>query len=429
MTDVFQQNPINTSTYLGDDGTSMSFFDHIVARQVVAMYEEGVGPVSLGLGASSNVDIKAVSNVRSYVGSGGSFEQYIVGTSSGQQDRLALRVAASDSRTIALTTACNLTIGNGNQVDVNGLVFRRSNDAMTLSTLQKDGVRIESDAAVAGSLAVSGNAVTSGSWTVGGDVDVQNNMVVHGELFAQGSVNLWKDRGAATATSNVERVGYGFAIADNDQLELVRYVRLTDSNVVTQRMMRFGRSMGGFSNASSDVLYTKFDVLNGHVITQTGSNTSGSVGDGVVGVQNFWGVSSSGNVFFTQGNVGIGTSNPQYPLDCAGTGRFERVTATAYNTVSDKRLKTVTAALDPAQCLDKINALDLVRYKFGSDAPEGMDRVGVLAQDVEAVIPEAVARYPDRGLADCLHVDADALLYHLIGAVQRLSQLATAASA
>ena len=95
------------------------------------------------------------------------------------------------------------------------------------------------------------------------------------------------------------------------------------------------------------------------------------------------------------GNVGIGTTNPtSYTLQVAGTiGASGDITAL----YSDERLKTKTGTLENA--LDKVCSLDTFTYRNNELAQsfgfkDDYQRVGVSAQQVQKVIPEAVRPAP-----------------------------------
>jgi hypothetical protein len=95
------------------------------------------------------------------------------------------------------------------------------------------------------------------------------------------------------------------------------------------------------------------------------------------------------------GNVGIGITNPtSYTLQVAGTiGASGDITAL----YSDERLKTKTGALTGA--LDKVASLDTFTYRNNELAQsfgfkDDYQRVGVSAQQVQKVLPEAVRPAP-----------------------------------
>ncbi len=98
------------------------------------------------------------------------------------------------------------------------------------------------------------------------------------------------------------------------------------------------------------------------------------------------------------GNVGIGTTDPQYKLhvngSVAGVG--------AYNQLSDERFKTNIEEIPSA--LDRVESLGGVTFDWkASEHPEidfgGGRQAGVLAQEVRKVLPEAVTRTPDGTLS------------------------------
>lgn len=83
------------------------------------------------------------------------------------------------------------------------------------------------------------------------------------------------------------------------------------------------------------------------------------------------------------GNVGIGTTTPAYKLDVNGTIRGNNVSA------SDVRWKTNINTIKNS--LEKISKLRGVTYEW-SDLSKGTgDQIGVIAQEVEDIFPEAVS--------------------------------------
>jgi hypothetical protein len=90
----------------------------------------------------------------------------------------------------------------------------------------------------------------------------------------------------------------------------------------------------------------------------------------------------------SDGKVGIGTVMPQYTLDVAGVIRANNVSP------SDARLKTEIAPLSEA--LDTVLALRGVTYRWDREGfpekhlPEGR-QIGLIAQEVEKVLPEVVS--------------------------------------
>ncbi len=118
----------------------------------------------------------------------------------------------------------------------------------------------------------------------------------------------------------------------------------------------------------------------------------------------------------SSGNIGIGTTNPSYKLhvngSVAGVG--------AYNNLSDRRLKRDIAPL--SNPLDDLLQIQGVKYEWRRDEnpdldfPEGSD-MGVVAQDVQKVFPEAVSEGKD----GILSVAYSKLVAPIIEAIRELA--------
>lgn len=122
----------------------------------------------------------------------------------------------------------------------------------------------------------------------------------------------------------------------------------------------------------------------------------------------------------SNGNVGIGVDDATQDLDVQNSARFRGVSSIAYSAplnlsssgvlttaTSDARLKTDIRPLGAS--LEKILRLQGVRYNWKSD-PDGADRIGFIAQEVEEVIPEVVYTNPVDGYKGLNYAELTAVL-------------------
>ncbi|MCP5405405.1 MAG: tail fiber domain-containing protein [Pseudomonadaceae bacterium] len=114
------------------------------------------------------------------------------------------------------------------------------------------------------------------------------------------------------------------------------------------------------------------------------------------------------------GNVGIGTTGPSQKLDVYGS--IAQNGSTIHS--SDRRLKKNIQPL--AQGLAAIGALKPVTYEWRAPQDDGMrgTQYGLIAQDVQLVLPELVRKRGD--VSNTLSLDYNGLIPVLINAVQEL---------
>lgn len=113
-----------------------------------------------------------------------------------------------------------------------------------------------------------------------------------------------------------------------------------------------------------------------------------------------WRMQSNGDIYYSGFNVGIGTDNPSKRLHVLGdaqvTGGLDvtgNVLATAYFHSSDERLKKDIKSLDNVEKLQKIRG---VKFHW-KDQENSNYSMGLLAQEVEKIFPEAVTTNPKTG--------------------------------
>lgn len=86
--------------------------------------------------------------------------------------------------------------------------------------------------------------------------------------------------------------------------------------------------------------------------------------------------------------------------------------------VSDRRLKRDIVDTD-VNAIDRINQLKMVAFDFIKTGKH--EEIGLIAQDVEAILPSAISKNPEKE-DDYLHIDYVAIVPYLIKAIQELNQ-------
>lgn len=94
-------------------------------------------------------------------------------------------------------------------------------------------------------------------------------------------------------------------------------------------------------------------------------------------------------VIDTNGNIGMGTTSPAYRLQVGNAGDGTEARANAWNTLSDRSLKRNLVTIHDA--VEKVNRINgyYFHWENGTDTRR---QVGVVAQEVEDVLPEIVSR-------------------------------------
>jgi hypothetical protein len=127
------------------------------------------------------------------------------------------------------------------------------------------------------------------------------------------------------------------------------------------------------------------------------------------------------------GNVGIGTTSPQYQLQLS-TNSAAKPTSSSWTVVSDERVKTNIRPYETG--LQELLQIEpkLFDYngKAGFDATT-KNNIGVIAQEIKDVMPETVKKYnaklneEDEEDTELYNFDSHALTFALINSVKELN--------
>ena len=145
--------------------------------------------------------------------------------------------------------------------------------------------------------------------------------------------------------------------------------------------------------------------LNGTGLTPTAIRTCRAVGGDL---NNVWVRKPDNSIYYMGFNVGIGTSEPAQRLHVVGN-----VLAYAFLHTSDERLKTNIRRAPGLAAIEKLNGVSFDWRESGKPS------LGVIAQEVESVLPAAVATDPKSTMKS---VSYDQLVGPLIESVKELAR-------
>ena len=145
-----------------------------------------------------------------------------------------------------------------------------------------------------------------------------------------------------------------------------------------------------------------------------------------------WTYSSNNPNVYHLGNVGIGTTNPEYNLDVRGNiyssiGGYTGSTLITWSITSDRRIKENIVKASYEKCLENVNKIELYNFNFKDNCVNTNDKhqLGFIAQEVREVYPKAVEvnkmiLNTNETIDDILTLNTTQIDYTLYGAVKNL---------
>ena len=222
---------------------------------------------------------------------------------------------------------------------------------------------------------------------------------IYSVLDGTATTHLRADRASPYTTwlnpNSIGRVGIGITSAPIEKLQVSGQIISTGSNstVATTGAQRAIMDLSGFSATDTSARFGHFRGA-----TAAGAGQMRLYTDSVERVR-----------IDASGNVGIGEVDPGYKLDVAGTIRATGDVIA----FSDERVKENIKTI--SNSLEKVSKLRGVEFnKIGED----IKSIGVIAQEIEKVIPEVV-REDDKGMKSVAYGNITGIL---IEAIKELKQ-------
>jgi hypothetical protein len=293
-------------------------------------------------------------------------------------------------------------------------------------------------------LSVSGSAYVSGDLTIDGQQTFSNRLIISkttgSTVNNSGDVALSVDRRTevnpsttiinydkaadlyltnwtipASSTDNGYKIGAGhqaYSSTSNFAGTLYRsYGTWSRAGInVAASGARINHAYGLYAEVLNSAAGTNIDNAYGVFIQN--AETGGTIGNRY----DLYASSANAKNYFA-GNVGIGLDNPTYLLQLSADSAAKPGSST-WTVASDQRLKDIQAPF--TRGLQALEGLNTIYFKYKKDNPLDLPSskrfVGIKAQDVLKVIPEAVSK----DAQGYLHVNNDSIIWTAVNAIKEL---------
>jgi hypothetical protein len=281
------------------------------------------------------------------------------------------------------------------------------------------------------------NNTTGSHNTASGDFALFNNTtgnvntaVGHSSGFTEdgtavtGSFNTSLGANTALSTgtlSNTTAIGANVEVTGNNAMVLggISGVNFSPANTLVGIGITAPTALLHIGNTGGPPASTWFLRVEGPATSGTGASAVSVGGDGVFGID-APGVTNGRFVVYEQGTglVGINTPSPDATLTVSGTA--DKPGGGSWGTFSDGRLKDVDGSFHSG--LEQVLKLRPVRYRYKEDNALGIsdheEHIGVVAQEVQRVLPEAVSEN-NKGY---LLVNNDPIIWAMLNAIKEQQQ-------
>ena len=266
---------------------SAHIFDTVIVKKIAALsdVDDSTTPMDLFLGATGAIKINVGSNEAIKIGTKSAIDATTI-------------IEGINGMPIQLKSDANY-----------GKVILGGFETTTIEVNETDYIKTTSSYM---SIETSNMTVT-GSANIEGDI-LSNASITGNKLNV---VRTFENEGQADTD-----IGYGFSIADDESLVMYKYSSDTDT---VRTVNIFGKGSVA-ATAKTDHLNHDFPIFqrnNGASVSTTARNLLRVTGvtDSVslIGGGGLWNSNvGDNNIHYTSGDVGINTTNPQYPLDVNG---------------------------------------------------------------------------------------------------------------
>jgi hypothetical protein len=312
-----------------------------------------------------------------------------------------------------------------------GIIYSEQNDAFNLGYLVSDADR---------NYVSMGNLASLNTKDIStGNLNFTGNLYKNGTLYNPGTQWTTTNSDISYTSGNVNTSNLITTNISGSNLRLsgdlyvggtLSVVNVTTTNVVDINISTGTITVSGLSNFANTIA-TSISTGTINAMTYTGGSMqlSGSVTSanlevtGLGDIVNLTSTQATMNSLVVTGSLTTGsirTSDIALNGNLVATGDI-----TAFGSLSDIRLKTNIIDIDAESALNTVRSLRPVTFDWKSDifneSKRGSHDVGFIAQEVEEVVPQAVAEYQEMNSGTFYkNIKHERLIPYLVGAIQKL---------
>jgi hypothetical protein len=411
----------NSNAFLGFAGNTSTTSFNNTASGVGALFHNTTGGTNTASGANALLE-NTTGNANTASGFDALFFNTTgAGNTASGQSALQSNSTGSDNTASGVSALFSNTIGNNNTAS--GVSALLHNTTGAANTASGDGALLEN---------TTGNANTAGGFDalVSNTTGTNNTASGHNSgstidsSSITGSNNTFLGFGSAASTgtlNNATAIGANAEVDESNATVLgsISGVNFSSANTLVGIGITAPTALLHIGNTGGPPASTWFLRVEGPATSGTGASAVSVGGDGVFGID-APGVTNGRFVVYEQGTglVGINTPSPDATLSVNGTA--DKPGGGSWGTFSDGRLKDVDGSFHSG--LEQVLKLRPVRYRYKEDNALGIsdheEHIGVVAQEVQRVLPEAVSEN-NKGY---LLVNNDPIIWAMLNAIKEQQQ-------
>ena len=338
-------------------------------------------------------------------------------------------VVATNISTGTLQAPSGITVGNINftgSLYQNGVPYLGSQWTSTAGNVSYTSGSVSAiniDTTTITASTILANTITAGTMSLSGDLIVGGTLTtvnITTTNLTDINISTGTLNASSSTISNVlfTNISSSTLLSSNANITTLTAGTFVNTDAVSTNISSATLNLStGLTTASAQITNANITTLTAGTILATTIVGSTSVSSGLLAATN---VTATNIVATTLTAGALKTSDISLDGNLVATGDI-----TAFGSLSDRRLKTNIIDIDAESALNTVKSLRPVTFDWRDDifneSKRGSHDVGFIAQEVEEVVPQAVAEYKEMNSGTFYkNIKHERLIPYLVGAIQKL---------